>query len=90
MDEERPEAMAVQDSPKRNDGDANTGGRHHDDDANGAGRRDDTHAAGRGGDDDKDESKKWWRKITVVHVLGFVLILALVGVGATLIYVMLL
>ncbi|GJM96076.1 hypothetical protein PR202_ga12883 [Eleusine coracana subsp. coracana] len=40
--------------------------------------------------DDKGESKRWWRKITIVHVLGFVLILALVGVGATLLYVMLL
>ncbi|KAL6637194.1 hypothetical protein ACP70R_024766 [Stipagrostis hirtigluma subsp. patula] len=40
--------------------------------------------------DDKGESKTWWKKIRVLHVLGCVLILALVGVGATLLYVMLL
>ncbi|TVU45835.1 hypothetical protein EJB05_05338, partial [Eragrostis curvula] len=41
-------------------------------------------------DDDKGENKRWWRKITVIHVLGFVLVLALVGVGANVLYVMLL
>ncbi|WVZ59997.1 hypothetical protein U9M48_010074, partial [Paspalum notatum var. saurae] len=37
-------------------------------------------------DDDGDikgEDKRWWRKITVLHVLGLVLVLSLVGVGAT-------
>ncbi|KAL6894541.1 hypothetical protein ACP4OV_008639 [Aristida adscensionis] len=42
------------------------------------------------GDDDKGESERWWKKIKVLHVLGCVLILALVGVGATVLYVMLL
>lgn len=78
--EQRPKAMAVQDSPKGNDGDANVVPRDHED----------ANAAGRDDGDDKGESKKWWRKIRVIHVLGFVLILALVGVGATLLYVMLL
>ncbi|CAN6304133.1 unnamed protein product [Urochloa humidicola] len=39
--------------------------------------------------DGKGESKRWW-KITILHVLGFVLVLALVGVGATLLYIVLL
>ncbi|GJN23850.1 hypothetical protein PR202_gb11538 [Eleusine coracana subsp. coracana] len=66
MKKQRPEAIAVQDLPKRNDGDANAVGRD-DGDAN-AVENDDG--------DDKGESKRWWRKITIVHVLGFVLILA--------------
>nr|CAB3498761.1 unnamed protein product [Digitaria exilis] len=40
---------------------------------------------GKGGED-----KRWWKKIRVVHVLGFVLVLALVGVGATILYIVLL
>ncbi|CAN6291906.1 unnamed protein product [Urochloa humidicola] len=40
--------------------------------------------------DGKGESKRWWKKIRVLHVLGFVLVLALVGVGATLLYIVLL
>jgi hypothetical protein len=70
VEEQKPAAVAPQDSPKRSDGDAND--------------------AERNDGDDKGDSEKWWRKITAVHVLGFVLILALVGVGATLLYVMLL
>ncbi|CAN6287355.1 unnamed protein product [Urochloa humidicola] len=40
--------------------------------------------------DGKGEDKRWWKKISVLHVLGFVLVLALVGVGATLLYIVLL
>ncbi|KAK8444511.1 hypothetical protein SEVIR_9G149801v4 [Setaria viridis] len=40
--------------------------------------------------DGKGEDKRWWKKIRVLHVLGFVLVLALVGVGATLLYIVLL
>lgn len=40
---------------------------------------------GKGGED-----KRWWKKIKVLHVLGFVLVLALVGVGATILYIVLL
>ncbi|XP_062208990.1 inactive protein RESTRICTED TEV MOVEMENT 2-like [Phragmites australis] len=39
---------------------------------------------------DDGEGKRWWRKIRVLHVLGFALVLALVGAGATVLYVMLL
>ncbi|RLN18697.1 inactive protein RESTRICTED TEV MOVEMENT 2-like [Panicum miliaceum] len=47
--------------------------------------------AGKNNDDDgKGESKRWWKKIRVLHVLGFVLVLALVGVGATILYIVLL
>jgi len=49
-------------------------------------------AAKNNDDDDgsKGESKRWWKKIRVLHVLGFVLVLALVGVGATILYIVLL
>jgi hypothetical protein len=40
--------------------------------------------------DAKGDDKRWWKKIRVIHVLGFVLVLALVGVGATLLYIVLL
>jgi len=48
-------------------------------------------AAKNNDDDDgsKGESKRWWKKIRVLHVLGFVLVLALVGVGATILYIVL-
>jgi len=48
-------------------------------------------AAKNNDDDDgsKGESKRWW-KIRVLHVLGFVLVLALVGVSATILYIVLL
>lgn len=38
----------------------------------------------------KGKDRRWWRKIRVLHVLGFVLVLALVGVGATILYIVLL
>ena len=41
-------------------------------------------------DDGKGESKRWWEKIRVLHDLGFVLVLALVGVGATILHIVLL
>jgi hypothetical protein len=75
VEEQKPEAVAVALAPQDSP-------KISDGDANDAERND---------GDDKGDSKKWWRKITAVHVLGFVLILALVGVGATtLLYVMLL
>lgn len=40
--------------------------------------------------DDKGEDRRWWRKIRDLHALGFVLVLALVGVGATILYIVLL
>jgi hypothetical protein len=46
--------------------------------------------AGKNNDDGKGESKRWWKKIKVLHVLGFVLVLTLVGVGATILYIVLL
>ncbi|PUZ37714.1 hypothetical protein GQ55_9G142700 [Panicum hallii var. hallii] len=46
--------------------------------------------AGKNNDDGKGESKRWWKKIRVLHVLGFVLVLTLVGVGATILYIVLL
>jgi hypothetical protein len=74
VEEQKPEAVAVALAPQDSP-------KISDGDANDAERND---------GDDKGDSRKWWRKITAVHVLGFVLILALVGVGATLLYVMLL
>jgi len=42
------------------------------------------------GDGDGKGEDRRWRKIRVLHVLGFVLVLALVGVGATILYIVLL
>ncbi|RLN42341.1 inactive protein RESTRICTED TEV MOVEMENT 2-like [Panicum miliaceum] len=47
-------------------------------------------AAKNNDDDGKGESKRWWKKIRVLRVLGFVLVLALVVVGATILYIVLL
>ena len=58
----------------RSDGDANETAAKNNDDDDGS----------------KGESKRWWKKIRVLHVLGFVLVLALVGVGATILYIVLL
>ncbi|CAL4918195.1 unnamed protein product [Urochloa decumbens] len=66
--------MAIQDLP-RGEGGANGN-------ANAAENND--------GDGKGQEDKRWWKKIRVLHVLGFVLVLALVGVGATLLYIVLL
>jgi len=49
-----------------------------------AARNDDADGNGKG------EDRRWWRKIRVLHVLGFILVLALVGVGATILYIVLL
>jgi hypothetical protein len=40
--------------------------------------------------DGKGEDGRWWRKIINLRVLGFLLVLALVGVGATVLYIALL
>ena len=75
MEEPRQDqVMNIQDLPRR-DGDATEN----------AARNDNGDDDGKGEDD-----RRWWRKIRVLHVLGFVLVLALVGVGATILYIVLL
>lgn len=50
-----------------------------------------TENAARNNDGDgKGEDGRWWRKIRNLRVLGFLLVLALVGVGATVLYIALL
>ncbi|OEL36179.1 hypothetical protein BAE44_0002803 [Dichanthelium oligosanthes] len=68
------QAMTIQDLPRRENAAKNTN----------------ENAAKNNDGDDEGEDKRWWKKIRVLHVLGFVLVLALVAVGATILYIVLL
>ncbi|KAJ1260827.1 hypothetical protein BS78_10G262200 [Paspalum vaginatum] len=83
----RDHAMTIQDLPRGDRSDAAEKTVKNDD--GGGSNATDLNAARDGDGDGKGEDKRWWRKITVVHVLGFVLVLALVGVGATVLYIVL-
>lgn len=87
MDELRQDhAMTIQDLPR---GDDNTTENAVKNDGGGDGNAA-ANALKNNNADCKGDDKRWWRKIKVLHVLGFVLVLALVGIGATLLYIVLL
>lgn len=87
------QAMNIQDLP-RGDGDATENAQKIDGDATENEHKIDgdatENAVRNNNGDGNGEDRRWWRKIRVVHVLGLVLVLALVGAGATVLYIVLL